>query len=75
MEDAKSNQSIEPPILLKVEQAARLTSLGRSTLFKMIACGDLPAIRYGRAVRIRRSDLLQWIDHKAQEGENIAPAT
>lgn len=52
----------EQPLLLRAEEAARLTSLGRSTIFKMLACGELPAVRVGRAVRVRRADLEKWID-------------
>ena len=55
----------EHPLLLRAEEAARLTSLGRSTIFKMLACGELPAVRVGRAVRVRRSDLEKWIDSRS----------
>ena len=55
----------EQPLLLRAEEAARLTSLGRSTIFKMLACGELPAVRVGRAVRVRRADLEKWIDGRA----------
>ncbi len=55
----------DPPLLIRVDEAARLTQMGRSTLHKMIAAGELPCVRFGRAVRIRRADLEQWISERA----------
>jgi excisionase family DNA binding protein len=54
----------ELPLLLKVEEAARLASLGRSTMFQLIAEGEIPAVRVGRAVRLRRTDLEDWISKR-----------
>jgi excisionase family DNA binding protein len=62
----------EPPLLLKAEEAARLLGLGRSTVFGMLASGELPAVRYGRAVRVRRSDLEAWIERQIRESDRIA---
>jgi len=57
--------TVEPPALLRAEEVARLTSLGRSTVFKMLATGELRAVRVGRAVRVRRIDLERWISERA----------
>ncbi len=50
-----------PALLLKAEEAARLLNLGRSTVFAMLASGELRAVRRGRAVRVERSELERWI--------------
>jgi len=55
----------EMPLLLRAEEAAKLLSLGRSTVFQLLATGELPAVRVGRAVRVRRSDLERWIERRA----------
>ena len=55
----------DEPLLLRAEEVARLTSLGRSTIFNLLASGELPAVRIGRAVRVRRSDLESWIEARA----------
>ncbi len=52
----------DEPLLLRAEDVGRLTNLGRSTIFALLASGELPAVRVGRAVRIRRRDLEAWID-------------
>lgn len=47
--------------LLRIEEAARVLALSRSKLFLMIAAGELPVVRFGRAVRVPRRQLEQWI--------------
>ncbi len=45
------------PLLLRAEEAAHLLNVGRSTVFQMLADGTLPAVRFGRSVRVRRADI------------------
>ena len=54
----------ERPLLLRAEEAAKLLSLGRSTVFQLLASGELPAVRVGRAVRVRRADVERWIEER-----------
>ncbi|MEJ8643715.1 helix-turn-helix domain-containing protein [Streptomyces sp. MS1.HAVA.3] len=44
-------------VLYTVEAAAELLSLGRSTVYELMASGDLPFVKLGRARRIRRADI------------------
>ncbi len=53
------------PLLLKAEEAARMLSLGRSKVFEMLATGELPRVRIGRKVQIRRVDLEKWVEDHA----------
>ena len=52
------------PLLLRAEQAAHLLCVGRSTIYAMLADGTLPAVRFGRATRIRRSDIDALIERR-----------
>jgi excisionase family DNA binding protein len=51
----------EPPLLLRAEEAARLLGLGRSTVFMLLAAGELPAVRIGRSVRVSRTAVERFI--------------
>lgn len=51
----------EEPWLLRVEEASRLLGLGRTRTWELIWNGDLPAVRMGRAVRVDREDLKNWV--------------
>ncbi|MFE2129823.1 helix-turn-helix domain-containing protein [Streptomyces amritsarensis] len=44
-------------VLCTVAMAAELLSLGRSTVYELMAAGELPFVKVGRARRIRRSDV------------------
>ena len=55
------------PMLLKVEAAAKLLSLGRTKTYALIAAGELPVIRVGRAVRVPVASLHQWIEERAKQ--------
>ena len=55
------------PMLLKVEAAAKLLSLGRTKTYALIASGELPVIRVGRAVRVPVTALHQWVEERAKQ--------
>lgn len=55
-------RTVEEPLLFKVEQAVRVTNCSRSVLYQEIAAGRLRAVKIGRSLRIRRDDLLRWIE-------------
>jgi len=40
------------PGLLRIEEAAKYLSIGRSTMYELIAQGTIPTVHIGRAVRI-----------------------
>jgi len=46
-----------PKLLLTVEEAADLLSIGRSLMYALIRSGAIPSVRIGRLRRIRPADL------------------
>jgi excisionase family DNA binding protein len=70
----ETKSETQEPLLLRIHpDATRLTSLGRTTLYAEIAAGRLRAVKFGRAVRIRRDDLDAWIEkHTTAEPEQVA---
>lgn len=59
----------ESPLLLRAEEAARLLGYGRSTVFAMLQSGELPAVRYGRTVRVPRRAIERWIAEQVADSE------
>jgi excisionase family DNA binding protein len=41
-----------PPLLVSVQNAARLLAVGRTTVYELIASGELETIRIGRSRRV-----------------------
>jgi len=48
-------------LLFTVADVARLTRIGRTTLYQEMQAGRLKVVRIGRAVRITRAELDRWI--------------
>jgi excisionase family DNA binding protein len=49
------------PLLLRINEAARLLGLGRSTVYELLYKGELPYVSIGTARRIPFDALTQWI--------------
>ena len=47
-------------LLLRIPEAADALSLGRSKTYDLIASGELPIVRIGRAIRIHAEALKAW---------------
>ena len=59
--------------ILRPREAAAALGIGRTTLYKIIAAGELRLVRLGpRMVGIRSDDLQAWI--AARPGANAQPA-
>jgi excisionase family DNA binding protein len=60
-------QVVSEPLLLRVEEAARMLSLSRTTVYLLMESGQLPSIKCGTARRIPRVALDEWINRQLQE--------
>ena len=68
-------QGGEGPLLLRPQEAARALALSRSTIYDMIASGELAAVRIGRALRIPAQALRDWVaENTAANPEPISAA-
>ena len=47
---------------MTIEQAAAYVALSRSTIYELIAAGELKVVRYSRAVRIQPSEMRAWME-------------
>lgn len=66
--DAEDSRGPEPTdigrndtLLVPVVEAARLLSIDRSTVYEMLARGDLPSIKIGRRRLVSRQALIDYI--------------
>jgi excisionase family DNA binding protein len=54
------------PLLVRVEEAARILSLSRSTIYEMMDSGELPSVRHGAARRIPVAALRAWVTRQVE---------
>ncbi|MGI8309430.1 helix-turn-helix domain-containing protein [Saccharopolyspora hattusasensis] len=57
----------QPRVLLTVEQAAERLGLGRTTVYQLIANGDLGSVRIGRLRRIPADAIDAYVKHLMQQ--------
>ncbi len=50
------------PLLLRATEVARRLSLGRATVYRMMASKELPTLRRGRVVRVPARALERWVE-------------
>jgi excisionase family DNA binding protein len=55
------------PLWLTYSQAQKLSGLGRTTLWKLVNSGEIKGARVGRAVRLNRRSLEEYLE-RASEG-------
>jgi len=58
----------QPPerLLIRVDEAARMLSMGRAKTYAMAASGELPGVvRIGKSVRISAAVLRAWIERQS----------
>jgi excisionase family DNA binding protein len=53
-------------VLLRAVEVARLLGLSRSQTYVLMATGQLPVVRIGRAVRVPKAALAEWIRNKTE---------
>jgi excisionase family DNA binding protein len=59
--DAEPPSASAPgPLLLRIEEAARMLAISRATLYPMLG-RQIPVVRIGRAVRVPRAELERYL--------------
>jgi excisionase family DNA binding protein len=51
-------------LLLSIPEVAKLLRLSHTKVYELIAVEGLPVLRFGRAVRVSRASLEQWIQER-----------
>jgi excisionase family DNA binding protein len=68
MTEKEHERTTLEPLLVRVEEAARILSLSRSTIYEMMDNGDLPSVRWGAARRIPLAALRAWVERQVVHG-------
>ena len=62
MKIERNGRPIVPEALLTVAELQRLLSLGRTKTYELIASREIPSYKIGHAVRVRRQDVVEFLD-------------
>lgn len=66
MADANLAVQAAEPLLLRVEEAARLLSISRSMAWELVARGDLTSVKINNSRRIPRRELEAYVARLAR---------
>ena len=72
--DKSQEQPAIEPLLVRVEEAVRILSLSRSTIYEMMDVGELPSVRRGAARRIPVAALREWVAQQTNRPVNARQA-
>ena len=56
--------TLEVQSILTIEEAAEVLRVGRTTMYELVLSGQVPSFTVGRARRLRRSDLDDYIKRR-----------
>lgn len=59
-------------LLLTTREAASRLAIGRSTLYELIAAGEVEVVRIGRSVRVPTATLAVFVERRRQEYEHAS---
>lgn len=59
---------MDVPLLLTIKEVQDITRLGRTKVYELMRDGELPVVRIGRAIRVRREALEQWLEGLEEVG-------
>lgn len=55
------------PLMLTVEETARVLRIGRNRAYEAVSQGSIPSIRIGRKIRVPRKALAEWIGEDLEQ--------
>lgn len=62
-------------LLLTVNEVAEQLRLGRPTVYRLIAMGEIPVVKIGRATRVAAADLERFVQRLRGDAGGDRPAT
>jgi excisionase family DNA binding protein len=62
VESTGGNAMAGVPLLVTVAEAAEMAGIGRSTAYQLCQNGAWPVVKIGRAVRINKRKLEEWVE-------------
>ncbi|MET7583707.1 helix-turn-helix domain-containing protein [Streptomyces microflavus] len=75
LKNDENPQDFDPTLLaVKVEEAARRLSIGRTTMYGLIRDGVVQTVPFGRSRRVPVQVLIDYLKQNMQTGNNHAAA-
>ena len=60
----EQNERTHGVLLLTVVEAARVLSIGRTTMYELVAAGEIETVHIGRSARVPVSSLEEYVERR-----------
>lgn len=67
----ESTTTSPPALLLRVPEVCELLAVGRSTVYLLMARGELDAVHIGRSVRITTESAVAYVELRKSTGQYL----
>ncbi len=74
IEHNETTQEHQPPLMLRVEEAGQRLGIARTSMFRLIATGEITSVQVGRLRRIPVACLEEYVERLRHEAELNAGA-
>ncbi len=64
---ASQSPPVDEPLLLRTYEAAQLLQISERKLYYLLKDGAIPAVRFGRSVRVSKSAIAQYIHQQEHQ--------
>jgi excisionase family DNA binding protein len=64
-QEPQFSRQYDTPLLLTIEQSAKLVGIGRTTAYALVKSGEWKTIKIGRLTRLTRKILEDWVELKS----------
>lgn len=69
--NGRSHELPDNKPLLRAAEVAAYLDISKSTVFRLIKQGEIPARRFGNSIRIRREDVLNYVNNPGAYSHEI----
>ena len=59
------------PVIMTVPETAEYLKLSKSKVYYLVQQNQIPHLKIGKNVRIRKEDLLVWLEEKVQPSNDL----
>jgi excisionase family DNA binding protein len=61
-------------LLLTMTEAARVLSIGRTTMYELVGAGEIDVVHIGRSARVPVGALAEFVERRRADGATVRPS-
>jgi excisionase family DNA binding protein len=70
---AERSEGSRVPELLSIPEVCEVLGMGKSWTYRKLRSGEIPSIKLGRSVKVKREDLEEYLESQRHRPTNVSP--